>query len=45
MKKILVLGSSGLLGSNLIDYLKKKNYKITRFIRNKKKKLKQFEIL
>lgn len=39
MKKILVLGSSGLLGSNLIDYLKKKNYKITRFIRNKKKNL------
>ena len=38
MKKILILGSSGLLGLNLFKFLsKKKEYKIIRFKRKKKK--------
>lgn len=38
MKKILILGSSGLLGCNLVSFfLKKKKYKVIRFIRKKNK--------
>ena len=43
MKKILVLGSSGLLGLNLFKFLsQKKIYKITRFKRDKKKNFNNF---
>lgn len=36
MKKVLILGGSGFLGSNLINKLKKKNYKITSISQKKK---------
>jgi dTDP-4-dehydrorhamnose reductase len=43
MKKILILGSSGLLGLNLVEFfLRKNNYKITKFIRKEKKNFNNF---
>ena len=43
MKKILILGSSGLLGLNLFKFLsKKKEYKIIRFKRRKNKNLSNY---
>ena len=43
MKKVLVTGSSGLLGLRLIKYLKKKRYKLVKFKRNKKCDLSNFQ--
>ncbi len=42
MEKILITGSSGLLGLRLVKYLKKKKYKIEKFKRNKKLNLSNF---
>lgn len=43
MKKILITGSSGLLGLRLVKYFKKKKYKIKKFKRNKKRDLSKFQ--
>src|SRR3989344_4148554 len=37
VKKILITGATGFVGSNLCKYLKKKGYKIRVFVRNKNK--------
>ena len=44
-KNILILGATGLVGSNLFKYLKKKNYKVNgTYFKNKKKNLIYFNI-
>ena len=39
MKKILILGSNGLIGNNITRYLKKKKLRIYPVVKSKKKKI------